>query len=183
MIATRCDITTPLGWHCLSKAKYLSNSASCVWGAFRCVKDRHSMLHCLPLLKKACVRQVALDKLLPLNPRARSRPTTLSSRSTALGSGQKITHQNSQKGKSIGRFQWQSTGKMTTPWKMPLTVHGEMPPKIHHDFCCVDLWCAIFHIAIWLQFHQLSVQKNKHENKRALKKDNSKFTPLARYVC
>ena len=29
------------------------------------VKDHHALLHYLPLLKKACVRQVALDKWLP----------------------------------------------------------------------------------------------------------------------
>ena len=70
----------------------MSTTASYVSCAFRPVKDHHNVLRSSPLLKKACVRQVVLDKLLPMKPRARSRPTTLSSRSAALGSGQIITH-------------------------------------------------------------------------------------------
>ena len=31
------------------------------------VKDHHMLLHCSPLLKKTCIRQVVLDERLPLN--------------------------------------------------------------------------------------------------------------------
>ena len=46
-------------------AFHLSNMASFVSCVFRRVKDRHDLLHCSPLLKKTCVRQVVLDKWFP----------------------------------------------------------------------------------------------------------------------
>ena len=49
------------GWH------YLSNEATFVLCVFRRVKDRHNLLHDLPLLKEPCVRQVVLDKWFPLS--------------------------------------------------------------------------------------------------------------------
>ena len=46
---------------------YLSNKASFVLRVFRSVKDHHNLLHYSICLKKACVRQVVLDKWFPLN--------------------------------------------------------------------------------------------------------------------
>ena len=37
------------------------------WCICFCVKDHNNVLHYSPLLKKTCVRQVVLDKWLPLN--------------------------------------------------------------------------------------------------------------------
>ena len=48
----------------------LSNAVSCVLRVPRCVKDHHNLIYVLrysPPLKKACVRQVALDKWTPLS--------------------------------------------------------------------------------------------------------------------
>ena len=51
---------------------------------FRRVKDHHSLLHCSPLLKKTCVRQVVLDKRLhPELARSFCRPRTLAGRSAS----------------------------------------------------------------------------------------------------
>ena len=52
-------------WVALLVSRYLSNAASFALGVFRRVKDHHSLLHYSPLLK-TCVRQVVLDKWLPL---------------------------------------------------------------------------------------------------------------------
>ena len=41
--------------------------ASVVLCVFCRVKDHHNLLHYLLLLKETCVRQVVLDKWLPLN--------------------------------------------------------------------------------------------------------------------
>ena len=46
---------------------YLSTTASFVLGVFRRVKDHHNSLQYSSLLKNICVRQVVLDKWLPLN--------------------------------------------------------------------------------------------------------------------
>ena len=54
-----------IGWHYLSY-RYLSKAASFVSCAFLPVKDHHDLPHASPLLKKACVRQVVLDKWFPL---------------------------------------------------------------------------------------------------------------------
>ena len=50
-----------LGRRYLSR-RYLSNTASFVLCVFRRVKDHQNLLHCSPLLKNACARQVVLDK-------------------------------------------------------------------------------------------------------------------------
>ena len=42
--------------------RYLSNTASFVSLAFRSAKDHSNLLYGSPLLKRTCVRQVALDK-------------------------------------------------------------------------------------------------------------------------
>ena len=47
-------------WVALLVQRYMSTKASSV-------KDHHNSLRCSPLLKKSCVRQVALDKWLPLS--------------------------------------------------------------------------------------------------------------------
>ena len=52
-------------WVALLVEGYPSNTASFVLCAFRRVKD-HSLLHCSPLWKRPCVRQVVLDKWRPL---------------------------------------------------------------------------------------------------------------------
>ena len=54
-----------VGWH------YLSNATCQIrphlfYVFFGRVKDHHNLLHYSPLLKKACVRQVVLDKWFPL---------------------------------------------------------------------------------------------------------------------
>ena len=51
---------TGFGWHCLS------NAGSFVLCVFRRFADHRTLLRCSPLLKNACVRQVAWDKWLPL---------------------------------------------------------------------------------------------------------------------
>ena len=56
-----CPLPPSLGWHHLSNATCL-NTASLVLCMFRRVKYQHNSLHYSPLLKKTCVRQVALDK-------------------------------------------------------------------------------------------------------------------------
>ena len=53
-------------WVALLVKQYLSNAASLGLCGFRRVKDRHKLLCYLSLLKKACVRQVVLDKWFPL---------------------------------------------------------------------------------------------------------------------
>ena len=45
----------------------MSNAASFVLCAVRRVKDHHILLNDSPLVKKACVRRVVLDKWFPLN--------------------------------------------------------------------------------------------------------------------
>ena len=50
-----------VGWLYFSKT-----TASFVLCMFRRVKDHHSSLHSSPRLKKACARQVVLDKWFPL---------------------------------------------------------------------------------------------------------------------
>ena len=85
-------------------------------------------------------------------------------------------------GKSIGQFQWKSTGKLPIPgktanplencqffgtfhrkvkfcWKMPLIIHWKMPVKIHDDVRGADLWCAIFYDAT-----TTSTTKNNNNN-------------------
>ena len=47
-------------------SRYLSNAASFVFCVVYSVKDHHNSLHCSPLLKNTCVRQVVLDKWFPL---------------------------------------------------------------------------------------------------------------------
>ena len=54
-------------WAALLVKRNLSNTASFVFCVVRRVKNPHNLLHYSPLLKKACVRQVALDKWFPLN--------------------------------------------------------------------------------------------------------------------
>ena len=44
---------------------YLSNAATLVLCVVCSVRDHPNSLHCSPLLKKACVRQVVLDKCFP----------------------------------------------------------------------------------------------------------------------
>ena len=56
-----------ISWAALLVWSYLSNTASFVLCVFRRVKDHRHLLHYSPRLKKACVRQVVLDKLLPLS--------------------------------------------------------------------------------------------------------------------
>ena len=46
--------------------RYLSNAASFVLRASPRVKDHHNLLHCSPLEKNTCVRQVVLDKWFPV---------------------------------------------------------------------------------------------------------------------
>ena len=53
-------------WVALLVKRYLSNRASFGLCVFCRVKDHHNLLHYSPLLKKASVRQVVLDKLFPL---------------------------------------------------------------------------------------------------------------------
>ena len=53
-------------------SRYLSN-AGLICCMFLCVKDHHNLSKLSPLLKKSCVRQVALDKRLPLISKASSK--------------------------------------------------------------------------------------------------------------
>ena len=55
-----------VGWHYLSNAT-LSNTGSFVVCVVCHVKDHVKLLNDLPYLKNTCVRQVGLDKWLPLN--------------------------------------------------------------------------------------------------------------------
>ena len=55
------------GTTCLTLlSRCLSNTASFVSCVFRRAKDRHNSLQHSPLMKQVCVRQVVLDKWLPL---------------------------------------------------------------------------------------------------------------------
>ena len=58
----------PTCWVALLVEGYLSDAASFVLCVFCRVKDHHKLLHYSSLLKKTCVKQVVLDKWLPLTP-------------------------------------------------------------------------------------------------------------------
>ena len=64
----KCKLAlTPFGWHYLSNATCLMRPCLFVFCVVCRAKDHRNSLHDSPILKKACVRQVVLDKWLPLN--------------------------------------------------------------------------------------------------------------------
>ena len=72
-------------WAALLVERYLSNAASSVLCAFRCVKDHHHLPNCLSLLKSTCVRQAVLDKWFLLNyAQVRKRRAVVSNRARWL---------------------------------------------------------------------------------------------------
>ena len=65
LLVPRSFEATTIGWHYLSNATCLIRPRSFYVSVCR-VKEHRNVLHCSPLLKNTCVRQVVLDKWFPL---------------------------------------------------------------------------------------------------------------------
>ena len=67
-VQRRCGSARGIAWVALLVWRYLYNAASCVLYGIACLIQSYlHLLHYSPLLKKTCIRQVVLDKWLPLN--------------------------------------------------------------------------------------------------------------------